>query len=141
MTLEWPRSGRSPGALDALAVIGLVGLLIARFVPVAVIIPFWGCSFRKLTGIPCPGCGLTRAADHFAHLHFQESFAANPLGFFAACAFVAAIAICLLHWVFGFRIPFVTLDDREWRRVRWAVFFAVLLNYGFVVVQHLSPVL
>jgi hypothetical protein len=139
--IDWPRNGRSPGALDAVAVIGVVGLLVARFVPVAVIIPFWGCSFRRMTGIPCPGCGLTRAADHFAHLHFYQSFAANPLGFIAACLFVVAIVVSVGHLVFGFKVPWVTLDDREWRAVRWALFVVVLINYGFVVLQHLSPVL
>ncbi|HIS75183.1 MAG TPA: DUF2752 domain-containing protein [Candidatus Merdivicinus excrementipullorum] len=40
-----------------------------------------GCIFRKVTGIPCPGCGMTRA--HLAALgfHFQRAFHYHPLWF------------------------------------------------------------
>lgn len=46
------------------------------------------CPFHALTGLPCPTCGATRAAEHFLHGHFVASFFFNPLAFLAFCAFV-----------------------------------------------------
>ena len=30
-------------------------------------LPGWACPFKALFGIPCPGCGLTTAADFLLH--------------------------------------------------------------------------
>lgn len=42
----------------ALAILGTAGLILALF---AFGIPGWQCPLLHLTGVPCPGCGLTRA--------------------------------------------------------------------------------
>lgn len=130
------RPGRTIGSVDALALIGLVGLLIARFVPVARLIPFWGCTFRKMTGYPCPGCGLTRAADRFAHFNVLGALKANPLGTLAASAFLLCIVGSAVHLTFATPMPEVLLTDAEWRRLKWAGALLVVLNYGFVVYAH-----
>ena len=62
MQLVIPERNRSFGPVDAMALIGVVGFSIARWIPIATLVPFWGCGIRKMTGVPCPGCGLTRAA-------------------------------------------------------------------------------
>ena len=38
------------------------------------------CTFRRLTGYRCPGCGLTRSFAWFAHGHPIESFRTHWLG-------------------------------------------------------------
>lgn len=38
------------------------------------------CVVRRLTGIPCPGCGLTRAFYCVAHGRVLESIRHNPFG-------------------------------------------------------------
>lgn len=38
-----------------------------------------GCVFYKVTGIPCPGCGSTRAYLAAAGLRFGEAFKMHPL--------------------------------------------------------------
>jgi hypothetical protein len=50
---------------------------------------FWGivyftgsgtfCLFKTFTGIPCPGCGLTRSFVSLCHLDFYSSFFHHPL--------------------------------------------------------------
>jgi hypothetical protein len=45
------------------------------------------CPFYHLTGLPCPGCGLTRSFVCLAHGHWREAFSYHPLGpvLFGAC--------------------------------------------------------
>lgn len=42
-------------------------------------IDFYACPFRMITGIPCPGCGLTTAFYKILQLKFLEAFYLNPL--------------------------------------------------------------
>lgn len=37
------------------------------------------CPFKWITGIPCPGCGMTRACLHFLSGNIEESFYYHPL--------------------------------------------------------------
>ena len=37
-----------------------------------------GCFFLALTDIPCPTCGMTRAAALLLMLHIREAFILNP---------------------------------------------------------------
>lgn len=37
------------------------------------------CPFQILFGIPCPGCGMSRAFWSLIHFHFRESFSYHPL--------------------------------------------------------------
>lgn len=38
------------------------------------------CQMKMLTGIDCPGCGLTRSFIALGHGQFMESFRFNPAG-------------------------------------------------------------
>ena len=138
MRLEWPAGNRSFGTVDALALTGLVGLLIARFVPVARL-PFWGCTFRAVTGWPCLGCGLTRAADRASHLDLAGAWDANPLGAIAAVGFMAAIVLSMVHLAFGVPVPAVQLTAREKAIGRIALVVAVVVNWSWVAVKTRFP--
>jgi hypothetical protein len=39
------------------------------------------CVFHNVTGLPCPGCGMTRSVVCCCHLRFAESIRYHPLGF------------------------------------------------------------
>jgi hypothetical protein len=56
------------------------GLLIA-LLAAAVLLLYWkiGCPFRALTGIPCPGCGMTRSFLSLFHLDFHDAFLYHPM--------------------------------------------------------------
>ena len=50
------------------------------------------CPFRRVTGLPCPACGLTRSWQAAAHLHLADSVGYHPLG---AATFLGAVAVAL----------------------------------------------
>jgi hypothetical protein len=53
------------------------------------------CPFRALTGLPCPGCGLTRSWVYAAHGWWRESFASHPFGLLVV-AVVLALAVAVV---------------------------------------------
>lgn len=53
---------------------GLLALLL-----LAVVFLDIGCVFRRFTGIPCPGCGTTRACIQFLQGHVVDAFYYHPL--------------------------------------------------------------
>jgi hypothetical protein len=50
------------------------------------------CPFRRVTGLPCPACGLSRSWQAAAHLHLADSVGYHPLG---AATLLGAVAIAL----------------------------------------------
>jgi hypothetical protein len=139
MQVLLPPPNRTFGVLDALGLTGALGLAVARWVPVAKLVPFWGCALRESTGWPCLGCGLTRAADRFAHGDVLGALQANPLGTLAAALFALLALAAVLHLAFALPLPEVRLRARELRALRWGLLAAVLLNYGFVVLHTRFP--
>ena len=49
------------------------------------------CGFRRLTGRPCPLCGLTRALFALAKGHVREAFALHALSPIAAVALAGTV--------------------------------------------------
>ncbi len=64
-----------------------------------------GCFFWKLTGLHCPGCGMTRAAVAALHGHLGVACRFNPLGMVLLPLALVGIAIELLGWVRGKPLP------------------------------------
>jgi hypothetical protein len=139
MKLVIPPRNRRFSTVDALGIAGVVGLLVARYIPVARIIPFWGCVLRERTGWPCLGCGLTRVADRVAHFNFMGAWEANPLGTVAAFVFALLAVVMVLHLAFGMPVPEVQLSPREWGVVRVVMPVVIVVNYAYVVVKTRFP--
>ena len=53
------------------------------------------CPFRRITGLPCPGCGLTRSCVAFLHGDLSRSLHFHPFGPLV----VVIIAVVLLRLV------------------------------------------
>ena len=65
------------------------------------------CFFLKLTGWPCPSCGLTTSFAHAARLDFHEALVAQPFGLLAF--FVTLSLVPLAGYLIRRRVP--------WQRV------------------------
>ncbi len=57
------------------------------------------CPFRRLTGLPCPGCGLTRSWVYLAHGQWHDGFTAHPFGIVAVAAAVALVVAVVVALV------------------------------------------
>ena len=122
--------------LGACAVLAVV---VVRNVP----LEFWGtvlpCPLRSATGIPCLGCGLTRALYRLAQGDVTGALHANPLG--------ALVFVGLLLWAFWtllravFPLPELpaTLGGARARALAPAALGGLLaLNYAWVLATHLG---
>lgn len=85
------------------------------------------CTFRRATGLPCAGCGLTRAVVLLLHGRLSDSLAVHPfgavvvaLGFIQVPPRVAALTGRTGRWI------------RRWDRV-WIG--AVLAALGLMMVR------
>lgn len=92
---------------------GLVmALVIARLLPLPQNGTIGGmpslCPFRNITGLPCPGCGLTRSVVYSAHGQWQQAIAYHPFG----PLFLVGAGIALIPAVISLRRPFNLYQTR-----------------------------
>jgi Protein of unknown function (DUF2752) len=85
------------------------GLLMVLIAGGLAALPFPTCGMRVVLGIPCPGCGMTRAVLAAARLDWAASMRWHPL---ALPLLVVAGAMAVLAFVVG---------DVAWRRLLVAV--------------------
>ena len=87
-------------------------------------IPLFSCAWKKVTGLPCPGCGMTRSAMALLRGQWQESLRQNALTW-----------VMIVFWlviVIGLSIPkrhrqaWVHAIGRWENRSRWGLWFAGL---------------
>ena len=72
-----------------------------------------GCIFRKVTGLQCPGCGMTRASYATLHGRFGDAFRFNPVGMVLLPPVMIALGIEVIGWVRGKPLPF-RLNPGRW---------------------------
>lgn len=85
------------------------------------------CPFYHLTGLPCPGCGLTRSFVCISHGHLDEALRWHALGPFI---FVITIVIWLHFFtrtVFG--RPLIVVPERARSPLIWSA-TTILLTFG-----------
>lgn len=99
---------------------GVFALLLLGALVIAGYFFGWECPFLRLTGIPCPGCGLTRACAAALRADFAEAFRLHFM--FPA---VPALALFVL---FGGR-----LFRREWLNVLLLCLIALGFGVKFLL--------
>ncbi len=117
----------SPASLlrDRRVALVVTGLAAAQLAAVAAGAGGWPCPVRSLAGVPCPGCGLTRATLALVRGEWGESLAAHafaPVLLLGLAAFAAAALLPRRQ-----RYAFAAAAERLERRTRAAVFLAAAL--------------
>jgi hypothetical protein len=80
----------------------VVPLVIALFVALLFFAPFgvkWPCPLQALGGIPCPTCGMTRAARLVAHGDLAAATRMHPLWFVVLPFATVAAAVEVVGYV------------------------------------------
>lgn len=122
------RCGAAVGVAGIAAVLAVVDPAQRRVVP--------PCAFHAVTGLECPGCGMTRAVHELLNGNPIAALDLNPL-------FVLSLPV--LAWWFGAwllarptnPIPIRVNPAHVWRWIAWMV--AVVAVYGVLRNIDLSP--
>lgn len=99
------------------------------------------CLFHRLTGLACPGCGMTRAAHAALHGRICQAFRFNPLGMLVLPALVIGLGLRLPAWLGERPPPFrVAIGPRAgaWL-IGVVVAYGVLRNLPFWPCTLLAP--
>lgn len=128
-TTRWPKLPRGP--LLALSLF----LLLVAFNEAA---GWWTgrggvvlCTFRRLTGYPCPGCGSTRMVLALLHGHFAQAATLNPLAF---VLLLAGIVLLLVRAIFQYKVDWIT-SPRARRVWTWALVISIAANWAYVIAR------
>lgn len=73
------------------------------------------CFLKSIFGIPCPGCGMTRAVLAALQLHFAEAFTLHPM-----------------FWSLPILVLYVLYDGQLWKNKIINRSVLVLLALGFL---------
>lgn len=79
------------------------------------------CPFKIVTGLSCPGCGLTRAAVYFFMGKFQDALRMNP-AIYVWLPFLGYL--CFFRYFLGKKPPFVV----------FLVIFVCLATFGIFAI-------
>ena len=90
------------------------------------------CVFREITGLKCPGCGISKMFVSLARLDFVAAFRHNPVVF--------TTGPFLLAYLVTSEIKYIRCGERnmdKWEIFLW-VELALLLAYG--VLRNIFPI-
>jgi hypothetical protein len=98
------------------------------------------CPLHAVTGIPCPGCGMTRAARSLIQGDFRDAALFNPL-------FMTLLAGVAAYLVYAAVVVTLRLPRLRWehvsRRTMFLLRVGVLLSIGldwlYLMVREIRP--
>ena len=88
----------------------LVGIGAALLAGRAVDLHAPACPFRAATGVPCPGCGMTRLADAVAHGRVADAVTADVAGV------AILVSLVVLAGAYLVRVVVQKADPPAWMR-------------------------
>lgn len=86
------------------------------------------CVYYELTGIYCPGCGMTRAFLSLLKLDFYQALRYNAFSIIVAVLLALYIFGAIYGWLFN-KINFM---EKKIPSLAWIIFIVALLVYGIL---------
>jgi len=89
------------------------------------------CLFRRMTGVPCPTCGSTRAVVSLAQGHPIDALAFNPMMVAGGLSALIWLVVCAVNG--PSRRPPWSMRARRWA---WVLGVAIVLGNWVWVLWH-----
>ena len=86
------------------------------------------CFFHKITGLYCPGCGLTRCLSSIISLNFYQAFRYNPLMFIFLPILIPYLLYLYINFIFD-------LEDKITKKIPnyiWNIIFVIVVLFGIL---------
>lgn len=100
------------------------------------------CPFYRLTGLPCPGCGLTRAFVCIGHGQFAQALHWHPVGWLVYAIFVGLWLRSGATLALG--KPFLRVSPKAQAALAWVCLVAFLAvgaaRIGWLLAHHIHYV-
>jgi len=121
--------------VGATAVFASFSVVVLRVIDPAVM---WPCAFHAITGLHCPGCGLTRMLHALVQGDVARAWSMNPLAMIA----LPLLGVMLVQWWLAKPLLPAWLDrfvhdGRVW--VVALIVFGVLRNLPFAPFAWMAP--
>jgi hypothetical protein len=107
-----------------LAGVTLTGAAVIQLGLVSLHIPSWPCPFLLVTGVPCPGCGLSRAIVALLQGDWQTSLTLHAYG----PIFAVGIALIALTTILPHKLRVGVIERFEWVERRTGVTAILLIG-------------
>ena len=95
------------------------------------------CLLKNITGLPCPGCGSTRAAVLALEFKFAAAAALNPLGLLYASAIIVLPIWFIYDLYFRTNTMFIAWNNFEKKCKRAPVFLLLSVLIGIVWIHNI----
>ena len=70
------------------------------------------CIFHEITGLYCPGCGITRMIISIIHFDFYQAFRYNPLIFILSPILIVISSIEIFCYLFDIENKYIKKYDK-----------------------------
>ncbi|MBR4813919.1 MAG: DUF2752 domain-containing protein [Paludibacteraceae bacterium] len=95
------------------------------------------CPFRRLTSMPCPGCGLTTSILLMLHGEFATAVSLNPMVLLAVPVLVGSPILLLLKADKCFELWCRFEDYITKGKWGWLIFLIIAINWIYLIISSL----
>jgi len=111
--------------LGIICTIFLVNIYYVLYYKYKIVIP---CLFHEITGLYCPGCGITRMIFSLFKLDLYQAFRYNSFVFFLLPFIIFYFVDTIIKWLKGQKnYLYLKINDKE-----WIILLVIALLFGIL---------
>ena len=92
------------------------------------------CVFNEITGLYCPGCGVTRMLKSMLHLEFYQAFRYNPLLFI----FSPFILFMIINYIYCY---YKKKKSLLFTMPKWILIILLIIVFSYWILRNIIPYL